>query len=106
MVGGSILLIHLEDTNARWDNVSGEVVDKGQVMIQKGVIGHEGVKVRARKYGDLPAYAVEIGGDGILLATTFVLCNIDVVESSRAGSRGDAEDNACSWMQSLGGGVV
>ncbi len=71
-------------------------------MIQKGVVGHEGVKVGARKYGDLLACTVEVGGDGVLCVTTFVLCNIDVAESSRAGSRGDAEDNACSWMQLLG----
>jgi hypothetical protein len=84
----------------------GQAIDEGHVAIQKGVLGHEGVNVRARKYSDLPARTVEVGGDGIFWVTRFVLCNIDVAKSSGACSRGDAEDNAHSWMQLLGGGVV
>jgi hypothetical protein len=86
VVGGIIVLIRLEDANACWDDLLGQVVDEGHVTIQKGVIGHEVVKVRARKYGDLLARTVEVGGDGILWVTTFILCNVDVAKSSRAGS--------------------
>jgi hypothetical protein len=106
VVGGIIVLIFLEDVNARWDDVSGQVVEEGHIAIHKGVIGHEGVKVRARKYGDLLVCTVEVGSDGVLWVMTFVLCNVDEAAGSRAGGLGDVENDASSWMHLLGGGVV
>jgi hypothetical protein len=59
VAGGIIVLICLEDANARWDDVPRQFCDKGHVAIHKGLINHEGVEVRAWKYGDLPARTVE-----------------------------------------------
>jgi hypothetical protein len=80
MIGGSIMLSCSQGTSARRDDVLGQVCAKGHITIQKGVGGHEGIKVKTRKDGDLPPRTVEVGGDGILCLTTFVICNIDITK--------------------------
>jgi hypothetical protein len=78
------------------------VCDEGHIAIQKGVGGHEGIKVGTRKDSDLPSRTVEVGGDGILCLMTFAICNIDIAKGGSAGSRRDAEDDARSWTPLLG----
>ncbi len=58
----------------------GQVGDKRHVAIQKGVGGHEGIKVGTQKDGDLLPHTVEVGGDGVFWLMTFVFCNIDIAE--------------------------
>jgi hypothetical protein len=67
--------------SARRDDVLGQVGDEGHVAIQKGVGGHEGIKVGTRKDGDLPSRTVEIvGSDGVLWLMMFIVCNIDIAK--------------------------
>jgi hypothetical protein len=75
----------LEDSHACGDDVSWEVSDEQHVAIHEVVVDDERFEVGTWNDRDLPAGAIEVGGDGILM-TKFGVRDVDVAE--RGGASG------------------
>ena len=66
LIGRSIGLVCLKDTNTSGDNVARKVADEGDIALVEGVVSQEVCEVRAGEDHDHSADVVEVSGDGVL----------------------------------------
>ena len=68
MTGRCVVILCLEDANSGQDDVSWKIRDEKYVAVHETVFRDELLKVGTRKCGHLPASAIEVGGDRVLVS--------------------------------------
>ena len=101
----SVEFVCLEDADSCWDGVLREIGDKQYVPVHEVVCRNEGFEVGTWNDRHLPARAIEVGGDRVLVAY-FGLRKVDIPKRGGASGWGDAEDDVVGGRGSTGWWVV
>ena len=98
---GIVVILSLVDTEARRDDIPGDVRDKQEVTVQQVVVGNKLLKVGAGEDGNLAPCTIEVDSDGRFMGPLGVR-KVDVAKGGGAGGGGDTKHNMIYSSGSLG----